>query len=465
MPKPTKEPIQPSQETPPQGKYNFIRRPENVFLILALVFGITFLIITPPGQVADEYRHFTRAYGVSQGNFFGESSLIPRRLNDYLATTAGMPFHPEKKIRPSDLLEFWGQPLNPADQASHKMSTSVYFPIAYFFSGLGVAIGRLTSSAIIVFYIGRLFNLIIWILLGYLTLRTIPVYKWTFLLLMLSPMSLFQAASYSFDSFTNGLSFILIALCVNLALKADQSLHWRNIVPLAFLAVLLPMTKPAYAFLVVLVLLIPARKFSSHKNYILTMAGLILVAVALFVVSSLLNRASFNINAPFPEVVPNAQIAYILKHPFTYLWIILNTVYTYFSFMAKSYIGMLGWLDTYLPQLVYWTYFPVIILAALFDKEAEYQVTFKHKIILAITAVLTFVVIATGEYITWTPVGAPVINSMQGRYFVQVVPLLALLFYNQKIKPLRRVLPLGLVVYIIYILVTAVLALVSRFYY
>lgn len=465
MPKTAKKPIQPTKETPPPGKYNFITHPENVFLILAFIFGITFLIITPPGQVADEYRHFTRAYGVSQGNFFGESSLIPRRLNDYLATTAGMPFHPEKKIRPSDLLAFWGQPLNPAEQASHKMSTSVYFPIAYFFSGLGIAIGRLTGSPIIIFYIGRLFNLIVWTLLGYLTLRTTPVYKWTFILLMLSPMSLFQAASYSFDSFTNGLSFILIALCLNLALKDDQSLHWKNIVPLAFLAVLLPMTKPAYAFLVVLVLLIPARKFNSRKNYILTVAGLILVAVALFVVSSLLNRASFYINAPSPEIDPNAQITYIFKHPLTYLWTILNTVYTYFSFMVKSYIGMLGWLDTYLPRLVYWTYVPVIILAALFDKQAEYQVTLKHKIILAITAILTFIVIATGEYITWTPVGAPVIDSMQGRYFIQVVPLLALLFYNQKIKPLRRVLPLGLVVYIVYILVTAVLALVSRFYY
>jgi len=465
MPKTDKEPIQPTKEKPPLGKYNFITHPENVFLILALVFGITFLIITPPGQVADEYRHFTRAYGVSQGNFFGEFSLIPRRLNDYFATTAGMPFHPEKKIRPSDLLAFWGQPLNSAEQASHKMSTSVYFPIAYFFSGLGIVIGRLTGSPIIIFYMGRLFNLLVWTLLGYLTLRTTPVYKWTFALLMLSPMSLFQAASYSFDSFTNGLSFILIALCLNLALKDDQSLHWKNMVPLAVVAVLLPMTNPAYTFLVVLVLLIPARKFRSRKNYILTMAGLILVAVALFMVSSLLNRASFYINAPSPEVDPNAQIAYILTHPFGYLWTILTTVYTYFGFMFKSYIGMLGWLDTYLPPLVYWTYIPVIILAALFDKQAEYQMTLKHKIILAITAVLTFIVIATGEYTTWTPVGAPVINSLQGQSFIQVVPLLALLFYNQKIKPLRRVLPLGLIVYIVFILVTAVLALVSRFYY
>ena len=46
--------------------------PERIFAILVSVFGILFLIVTPPFQVADEYEHFYRAYHVSESHLMAE---------------------------------------------------------------------------------------------------------------------------------------------------------------------------------------------------------------------------------------------------------------------------------------------------------------------------------------------------------------------------------------------------------
>lgn len=34
------------------------------------------------------------------------------------------------------------------------------------------------------------------------------------------------------------------------------------------------------------------------------------------------------------------------------------------------------------------------------------------------------------EYLTWTDVGKSVVHGMQGRYFIHIIPLAFLLFYN-----------------------------------
>jgi len=47
--------------------------PHKVFLFLGGVFGIIFLLVTPPFQVPDEYQHFLHAYHFSQGKWKAET--------------------------------------------------------------------------------------------------------------------------------------------------------------------------------------------------------------------------------------------------------------------------------------------------------------------------------------------------------------------------------------------------------
>lgn len=45
------------------------------FLILAITFGILLIIVTPPFQAPDEYNHYYRAIGISNGD------LVPIKIN------------------------------------------------------------------------------------------------------------------------------------------------------------------------------------------------------------------------------------------------------------------------------------------------------------------------------------------------------------------------------------------------
>ena len=56
-------------------------KPEVIFSIFSLVFGIMLIFITPPNQAPDETFHFERAYSVCVGPF--NTSIIETDLYAY----------------------------------------------------------------------------------------------------------------------------------------------------------------------------------------------------------------------------------------------------------------------------------------------------------------------------------------------------------------------------------------------
>lgn len=50
-------------------------RAHLVFLALALIFGLSFLVVTPPFQVPDETNHFLKAYQVYTGQLMGVKEM------------------------------------------------------------------------------------------------------------------------------------------------------------------------------------------------------------------------------------------------------------------------------------------------------------------------------------------------------------------------------------------------------
>ncbi len=63
-----------------------------------------------------------------------------------------------------------------------------------------------------IIYLARFANLLLYVLIVYSAIKLTPVHKWVFFLLALMPMTLYEAASLSADSFTIAVSFLLIAL-------------------------------------------------------------------------------------------------------------------------------------------------------------------------------------------------------------------------------------------------------------
>ena len=41
--------------------------------------------------------------------------------------------------------------------------------------------------------------------------------------------------------------------------------------------------------------------------------------------------------------------------------------------------------------------------------------------------------LSLSQYVTWTPLGAGLVDGLQGRYFLPVAPVAAILFYNRRL--------------------------------
>jgi uncharacterized membrane protein len=442
--------------------------PERLLLTFGLIFGLAFLVVTPPFQVTDEYVHFYRAFQVSEGQWVGANALLPISLMDLAASVSrGIQFHPENKQRLGDLRAQWGKPLNVEERAVVDFrSTALYSPIPYLPQSLGIAIGRVWGvSPLVLFYLGRLFNLICWISLSYLAIRTTPVFKWVFLLLALTPMSVFLAASVSVDALTNALSFLLIASFLYLSVGKISVIERKDIICLIVISVLLALSKQAYVLLLGLYLLIPVGKLGSWKRYFLT--GLALFSFTIFAAGAW-SWGVKDLYAPNPRpgmaVVPKDQILYIWNNPLQFKDLLWTTVTGQVGTWVNTFTGVLGWLDTRLPDPIYLSYPIILVFAALTDGTKDKLLTLKNKLLIALVVVLSMFVVLTSGYILWTIVGSTSVEGIQGRYFIPVVPLMLLLLYNRKGVAASHKAKLMLALYSAVVLTVTSFVLVSRYY-
>lgn len=174
-----------------------LKRPELIFIIFGLIFGLFMIFVTPKFGVPDENGHFARAQEVSKGILY--NNLPQNRKDDY---------------------QFHG--------------ASGYSPIMYAFSGLSLKITQKFDENI-QFYTGRIVNLIVWILLIALAIHITPVFKWAYFIGALLPMSIFEGMSYSADSFSNAFAFLFFAYIFKLIFNDKEFSYKKDIPLLAFL--------------------------------------------------------------------------------------------------------------------------------------------------------------------------------------------------------------------------------------
>jgi uncharacterized membrane protein len=287
------------------------------------------------------------------------------------------------------------------------------------------------------------------------------------------PMTLFLAPTLSADSFNTGLSFLVIAYFFRLAFdEKKEKVEKRDIVIVFLFIMLLSLAKQGYAILLLLFLMIPQKKFDSpplKRIYFLLIGGLILVGNFLW------NFLFKDLYIPSPEsaVSSAGQITFLLANPLHFLYVLQKTLITNFNAYLVMFVGDLGWLDTFLPPLMIYLYLAVLIIYAILDKNKQI-VYGKQKLMALLTFLIIFVLIFAFEYITWTPVGASFIAGVQSRYFIPMVPLIFLLFYNRvdevkindKIIPFRAgpYMNLALIIFVLIFLSVTMHILFSRYY-
>jgi uncharacterized membrane protein len=205
--------------------------PEKFFVFIAVLVGSLLVFLTPPMAVPDENTHFMNAYAVSKGDFFADVEdgqigvWMPQVYVDFISNynkkfTSGLE---EKQNFAQYYLDSW---------LRQDMGKSVFYvtalrkinPVGYLVSGFGMAIGRtfinLCSADMCLPYnillFGRIFNLMFYIIVTYYAIKITPIFKRTMLLLSLMPMSIYLAASVSYDAVIIPISFLFFAYAMKL---------------------------------------------------------------------------------------------------------------------------------------------------------------------------------------------------------------------------------------------------------
>lgn len=95
------------------------------------------------------------------------------------------------------------------------------------------------------------------------------------------------------------------------------------------------------------------------------------------------------------------QIQFILGDPLNFFEVLYNTIFVYYGvFYLRSFVGALGWLENYLPDLFIITYVLVLVVNSLINRHHSINLTLTNKIILFLIVVGSFLGILIAIYIT-----------------------------------------------------------------
>ncbi|HEY1765260.1 MAG TPA: DUF2142 domain-containing protein [Opitutaceae bacterium] len=411
-------------------------RPESAFLLIGGIFGLALLAANPPFQAPDETDHFARVFQLSEGTLFGEKrgalagGDLPQAA--IAATdTDGIPFHFEKRMS-ADLFRRLSRPrfidwARAPRAFSNFPHTVVYAPVAYAPQVVAVFIGRhLRIGPLGLMYLARLAGFAGSIALGYAALRTLPSFRWTILILLLCPMSLYLFGSIASDGLIIAGAALLAALAARIAGRSDTAAILPEGGLLVVLAGALAVAKPVYLPLAAVAFAAAAPRIDSRRKKLWFAGALVLACV---LPAWLWGRVALGLFVPANADVPldpAAQAHHILSAPVAFLGLVAHTIRVQYATTFRWMVGTLGWLDTSLPDWFY-PLFGYGALGCLLCEAQGSRLGRRLRVVTLGAAALSALMIYAAQYCSWNAPGAThPIDGVEGRYFLPLLPLLVL---------------------------------------
>ena len=420
--------------------------------VCIFVCGALFCFANPPLQAPDETDHYLRSYAISLGRLdFDADRGYPEDVDRLLAafpgawvnahTSVGWGENSQGAEAPYDssgyALKQWGEDgevLSVADSfaqylsgepAKEKVTEPISLMILPFVpQALGMVLARLVGlGALGCLYAGRLANLACYTLLCWLALRGCRRYQPVFLGVMLLPLSLYMAASLSYDATLLGFYYLVASY------YCRDEIRDRDVYAFFAAFVLMNVAKPYINLLwIVLPLILPRRAWKTRwKKWQVALAGLVgAVVVTRFIewygVAFRHNYGTIERMIEGVEQLP--QLAFILSNPLRYIAVLFGTLYENEFFIGQ--LGVFGSLDLPIPLLNILCPAVLLFCAAL----SVHEKSSLRPLPAAGLGALGVVYIAgamTAMYITYTPVGMVRVIGLQARYFLPVFLMLLVL--------------------------------------
>lgn len=406
-------------------------------------FGLVYLLILPAFSAPDEPNHFAAAYKISNQMLLQEST----NEEGYVLIRAGDAGNYEKIPKKETYKEFYGKLFdfsnNEATLVVEREAISADGGVVSHLPGaIGITIARLLKlNRSMLLILGRLMGLLFYCFCLYWAVKKIPFGKMIFFVISMFPMMLEESASFGYDLVLNGLSFFVIAHITSLIYeKTEVTVKDIIIVSLALFG--LAPCKIIYIFIAVMWILIPKEKFKNSKINKERFKGISILVVFLSVllpnILTNLNRVS-GISSGSKIIFWAGERGYgvsdILENIPYAIYVLINTFIVDGEFYLKTLVGQrLGWLEIPISQYII-VGFLIILVLEFFRSKKQYRIKPKERVCYGCIATLLSLLVVAGMWLAWTPISYDVIEGIQGRYFLPVIPLVYMaVANNEKIK-------------------------------
>ncbi|WP_448207497.1 DUF2142 domain-containing protein [Azospirillum sp. sgz302134] len=431
-------------------------------LLFFLTFGALLLTWTPPYAWLDEPFHWQRVLQIAQGHILAQA-LGPNSWGGPIdwAAYAHMLHYIEliQKHAPVDAAQARAlsdhlATLPPAQAVVPFPSSASFAPLAYLPQAAFVAVARaLHYAPLDQAHAGRLGNLLAYGLMILAVLRALPGARLAFLALALSPVALQSACSLSADPLNLMLPALLFALVWRCRDRGTPLGLWEK-AGLVALSAALGLLKLTIAPFAAMVLFLPAAVAGGTRGRIALGALCFAVAVG---IALAWNTAYPFVPGPYwgTGADPAAQLARLRADPLEALRVFAVTIRDAAIMWWRDGYGRYGghplpW-SGYADDRWILAALPVLPALALCDGLDGRGARRRDPVLAAgylLPAPAYILLVMAAFWVGFTPVGAPVVEGLQGRYFLPalLLVLLALAMAAGPWEParVRRGLRLGL---------------------
>lgn len=417
------------------------------FGFAALVTGLIFVFVFPPISVPDEMYHYTASHWYAS-SMLGESSILDSSSfsmraedRDFIDMfTEGNVSYKEYEEVVSSLTLLQSVDVSESVEG-YAFDLGSNPPQLKLPSAIAVLIARLLHlGAVPLFYLGRMFNLLYFIVLASCAIRIAPIGKSIFCAISMLPMTLHLAASYSYDAGILGLSFLFVALLMK-AIFTDGPIERREIAYISIVAILLAPCKVIYSFAVGMVLFIPNNRFTSRRQAIMFKCALPLMmvfSVALLRLPAMLTMASGSAGPQTHDGVTGNYytLSTLVTHPVASVLMLCKTVYFMFDFYWISAIG--GSLSRFqgslaAPHYLVAIYLVMLVVSTFPEHKDEKGLSGLARGVAIACFLLSVLGSMVAMWIGWTFDSESIIQGVQGRYFLPLLPLFLIAVRPRKI--------------------------------
>jgi uncharacterized membrane protein len=300
-----------------------------------------------------------------------------------------------------------------------------YSPVPY----LAYVPAVLISEALGLKFLGTLYamriaGLLVAAALAAYAIAVAPHLQWMFFCTAMLPTAVYQRAVISADGAALSTALLVIALCLRSIQQAGGI--WQRTGWIAACALCKP---PQIAF----ALLELMHSAETHRDKWIRPVLVAVPAAVLSLYWILLSSADVGAwrvhegsSLPPYEFDPVWKLFYLLHHPFAFARMSVTSL-DYMPELWRQLIGMFGWLDVPMRP---WTYAAITLLLALCSLEglALSRATRVRAAAVALLATLGYcLAVFAIFFVTLTPSTAERIHGLQGRYFLAILPLLAVI--------------------------------------